>query len=85
MTESEIAHFNVEVIVGDDTNSYTGLVAYTEAMVRRTLLTPNPSSGNLKEDTAINEETSIAFIVIVAILGVTAIGAFFIVRRKETN
>lgn len=85
MTESEIAHFNVEVIVGDDTNSYTGLVAYTEAMVRRTLLTPNPSSGNLKEDTAINEKTSIAFIVIVAILGVTAIGAFFIVRRKETN
>lgn len=86
MTESEIAHFNIEVIIGDDTNSYTGLEAYNEAMLKRALLMNEPSKGNnFGEDTAINEETSIAFIVIVAVLGVTAIGAFFFTRRKETN
>ena len=87
MTSSEIAHFNIETIVGDDTNEYTGLEAYTYAMILRARLQNDPSnvSDNFGSDAAISEEVSIAFIVVVAALGVTAIGAFFFIRRKETN
>lgn len=82
MTNSEKNHFNITSIVGNDSQTYTGLEAYNVAMARRSDLqkqsTQVSAFGGLMDD-----NTFIAIISIISLVGVSAIGSFFYFKRKE--
>ena len=80
MTSIEKNHFNVVIIVGNDGNNYTGLEAYTAAMIKRSIL--GSSSSRITETTEFDEASSTAVVVIASVLGVFAIGAYFFYKKK---
>lgn len=82
MTGSEISHFNVATITGLDSNTYTGLEAYTEAMIRRAALQAEETK-NTEPVNEVNESLAIIIITIVAFAGVSIIGAYFLSKKRE--
>ena len=80
MNSTEKNHFNVVIIVGNDDNNYSGLEAYTAAMIRRSIL--EFGSSKQTETTDLNDTSSIAIFVLAAILGISVIGTYFFFRKK---
>ncbi len=81
MTTSEINHFNITTIVGNDSKTYTGLEAYNAAMVRRYNLQNQSSQTSFFG--IIDDGSALAIISIISLVGVSAIGGFFYFKRKD--
>ncbi|MFA7193193.1 MAG: hypothetical protein WC131_03655, partial [Bacilli bacterium] len=83
MTSSEIAHFNIEVITGQDSNEYTGLEAYSEAMLRRARFLAESAKEAEPLSNNLSESSAIIAIVTISLVGVSLIGVYLFSRKKE--
>ncbi|NLB49932.1 MAG: hypothetical protein GX807_03955, partial [Erysipelotrichia bacterium] len=83
MTSSEIAHFNIEVITGQDSNEYTGLEAYSEAMLRRARFLAESAKEAEPLSNNLSESSAIIAIVTISPVGVSLIGVYLFSRKKE--
>lgn len=82
MTLNEKNHFNVESIVGLDTNTYTGLEAYNFAMARRAILL-NEAIRLTNFDSILGESHLVALVTIVSIVSLSIGGGMLYLKRKE--
>ena len=80
MTSTEITHFNSTIITGQDSNEYTGLEAYTEAMLRRTKLQGSAIS-NISMDLFTNNQF-LYLTIGISTLSIIAIFSYFLMRKK---
>ncbi|MFA5502966.1 MAG: hypothetical protein WDA35_01080, partial [Bacilli bacterium] len=80
MTSSEIAHFNIEVITGQDSNEYTGLEAYNQAMNRRAELSDTFTIVGLTYN--LFENNNLLFLMLI-VFGSSILSITFIHLRKK--